>query len=54
MNDNIIEIKEKEFNGYHIKRNNDGWQIEENCEQFKTCQDAEKYITNGMKRTSAR
>ena len=52
MNDNIIEIKEKEFNGYHIKRNNDGWKIEENGEQFKTCQDAEKYITNGMKRTS--
>lgn len=52
MNNNVIEITETEMNGYHIKKADNGWMIEENGETFKTCVDAERYIKNGLKKTT--
>lgn len=48
----VIEITEMEHNGYIIRKNADKWEVVETGELFSTSQEAERYINNGLKKTS--
>lgn len=50
--DTVIEITETEHNGYIIRKNGDKWEVVGTGELFDTSQEAERYINNGLKKTS--
>lgn len=50
--DTAIEITETEYKGYNIRKNGDKWEVVETGELFDTSQEAERYINNGLKKTS--
>lgn len=50
--DTVIEITETEHKGHIIRKNGNKWEVVETGELFDTSQEAERYINNGLKKTS--